>query len=257
MKRRKSRRRARARTNRKPQKHVGFVMAEMESPFRHLTSDQHAEAVRQVAANVRAEHNRLLNRIDVLIRQCNPLQMLAHFAFYDRAMFDIQQRGSYRPLQQNAVEFFHGYFLTVPIDALKTRATPTEVILELNEVLHGIAETFGLLDIGKVRSGDDAETTASILHEMRMQTHMIRNPGYYQQVMRQLKAVFGRLDEPYRAITGVKLSSLVGMCENIVRLLEQRLTRRMLFIRATARCKTAEEVVRTYCEVSDIDASDR
>src|SRR2546430_12738543 len=129
-------------------KHLGFVMTEMRSPLQDATPERQTAARLQFGQSVQEEHTRLLNRLQELIRQCNPLQMLAHFAFYDRALFEIQQGGNYQPLQQHAVEFFHAVFLTIPVAELKVRATPPGVILELNDVLRGLTMTFPMLGIG-------------------------------------------------------------------------------------------------------------
>jgi hypothetical protein len=179
-------------------KHLGFVMTEVRSPLRHATPEQQTTARLQFGESVNKEHSRLLNRLQELIRQCNPLQMLAHFAFYDRALFEIQQGGNYQPLHQHAVEFFHAVFLTIPVTELKVRATPPEVILELNDVLRGLTMTFPMLGIRDgVKDNEQAKHARSLAQMIRMHTHAVRNAGYYQQVMRQLKDVFIQLEEPY------------------------------------------------------------
>jgi len=221
----------------------------MQSPLRDLTPEKHAEAIRHVGSTIRSEHTRLLQRLDQLVRDCNPLQMLAHFAFYDRAMFEIQQGGSYKPLPQHGVEFFHGYFLTIPVAELNVHLTPPEVILELNEVLRGLNQTFPMLGLDNlVSANNERKKTLSLAQSIRIQTHAVRNAGYYQQVMKQLKEVFGGLDDRYFASAGVKLSSLVAMCENIVAVLTRRLNRRIDAFRGTRRCKTARDVVLAYCD---------
>jgi len=98
----------------------------MEKPFGEETPEQHANDVKKLGQFVAQRHAELLTDLDTFIRQCNPLQMLAHFAYYDRALFEIQQGGSYKPLLQHSVEFFQAYFLTVPIAELPVRFTPPD-----------------------------------------------------------------------------------------------------------------------------------
>ncbi len=226
----------------------------MEKPFSEETPEQHTENVNKLGERVEQRHAQLLVDLDTLIRQCNPLQMLAHFAYYDRALFEIQQGGSYKPLLQHSVEFFQAYFLTVPIEELPVGFTPPDVIMRLNETLRGLHETFPLLGIHKVGSAEDSSTkTRELLAQhMRIHTHGVRNAGYYQQVMRHLRGIFGVLDADFVLTAGVKLSALVTMCENIVKLTEQRLNARSTIFRSINK-RSVEDAVRSYCTASKID----
>ncbi len=226
----------------------------MEKPFGEETPEQHANNVKKLGQFVAQRHAELLTDLDTLIRQCNPLQMLAHFAYYDRALFEIQQGGSYKPLLQHSVEFFQAYFLTVPIAELPIRLTPPDVIMRLNETLRGLHETFPLLGIHEVGSAEEtsAKTHELLAQHMRIHTHGVRNAGYYQQVMRHLRGIFGQLDGDFVSTAGVKLSALVTMCENILKLAEQRLNARSKIFKSVNK-HTVEEVVRSYCSASNLD----
>jgi len=253
---RKKRRPERSRQKSEAPKHIGFAFAEFHPPWIDLTPEEHAKALEHFGSSVRNEHAQLLTRLGELIRKCNPLQMLAHFAFYDRAMFEIQQGGSYEPLQQHAVEFFQGYFLTVPISELRGRVTPPEVILELNRVLHGLSKTFPMLGIEKRQQSEEKKTAALLSQIVRIHTHGVRNPGYYHQVMHQLASVFSAVDDAYFALRGVKLSALVRMCGNIVESVQQRLGRRCDLIKAMRRRKTARETVLAYSRTVQLGEED-
>ncbi len=253
MKRKTKKRRRKERTTRTSPKHIQVLYSEMEKPFGEETPEQHAENVKKLGESVAQRHAELLTDLDTFIRQCNPLQMLAHFAYYDRALFEIQQGGSYKPLLQHSVEFFQAYFLTVPIAELPVRFTPPDVIMRLNETLRGLHETFPLLGIHKVGSAEDssAKTHELLAQHMRIHTHGVRNAGYYQQVMRHLRGIFGPLDGDFVSTTGVKLSALVTMCENILKLAEQRLNARSKIFQSINE-HTVEEVVRSYCSASNL-----
>jgi hypothetical protein len=87
---------------------------------------------------------------------------------------------------------------------------------------------------------------------MRIHTHGVRNAGYYQQVMRHLRGIFGQLDGDFVSTAGVKLSAMVTMCENILKVAEQRLNARSKIFKSVNK-HTVEEVVRSYCSVSNLD----
>jgi hypothetical protein len=238
-------------------KHIDFALAEFHPPWSDLTPEEHPKALEHLGSNVRDEHARLLTRLGELVRSCNPLQMLAHFAFYDRALFEIQKGGSYEPLQQHAAEFFHGYFLTMPISELRVRVTPPDVILELNRVLHGLSKTFPMLGIEKRQHSEQKRTATLLSQIVRIHTHGVGNPGYYQQMMHQLRAVFGRIDNAYFIQTGVKLSALVAMCENIINSVEKRIGVWCSLVKAMRRCKIARETVLAYSDTFQLGREDR
>src|SRR5437763_16318961 len=101
----------------------------MEKPFSEETPEQHTENVNKLGERVEQRHAQLLVDLDTLIRQCNPLQMLAHFAYYDRALFEIYQGGSYKPLLQHSVVFFKAYFITVQIVVLHYGLSQSDIIM--------------------------------------------------------------------------------------------------------------------------------
>ena len=226
----------------------------MQKPLGRESPEQHAQNVKKLSEFVEQRHEELLTDLDSLIRQCNPLQMLAHFAYYDRALFEIQQGGSYKPLLQDSVEFFQAYFLTIPTEELSVRFTPPDVIMRLNETLRGLHQTFPLLGIHKVGSAEDssAKKHELLAQHMRIHTHGVRNAGYYQQVMRHLRGIFGQLDADFVLTAGVKLSAVVTMCENILKLTEQRLNARSTIFKSINR-RSVEDVVRSYCSASNLD----
>ncbi|PYL83817.1 MAG: hypothetical protein DMF23_08205 [Verrucomicrobia bacterium] len=60
-------------------KHIQVLYSEMEKPFSEETPEQHTENVNKLGERVEQRHAQLLVDLDTLIRQCNPLQMLAAF----------------------------------------------------------------------------------------------------------------------------------------------------------------------------------
>jgi hypothetical protein len=254
VKRKSKKHRRKKRIARTSPKHIQVRYAEMGKPFGDETPEQHTENVKKIGEFVEQRHAELLADLDTLIRQCNPPQMLAHFAYYDRALFEVQQGGSYNPLQQHSVELFQAYFLTIPIEELPVRFTPPDVIMRLNETLRGLHETFPLLGMSKVGGVEDSsgKTRELLAQHMRIHTHGVRNAGYYQQVMRHLRGIFSQLDADFISTASVKLSALITMCENILKLAEQRLNARSTIFKSVNRY-TVEDVVRSYCSASNLN----
>ena len=126
--------------------------------------------------------------------------------------------------------------------------------MRLNETLRGLHETFPLLGMSKVggAEGSSDKTRELLAQHMRIHTHGVRNAGYYQQVMRHLRAIFGQLDADFEPTAGVKLGALVTMCENMLKLAEQRKNARSTIFKSVNK-HTVEDVVRSYCSASNLN----
>jgi hypothetical protein len=233
----------------KGNKHISVGFGQLEHPFAALTEDK----LTKLGLAVEAEHTRLLTRLDQLVRESNPLQALAHFAFYDRFLFDIQKGEAYTPLLQHSVEFFQAYFLTIPVSQLNIHLTPLLVILELNEVLRGLEATYPLRGIGKPReSKDDVRARSNLGQQVRIHTHGVRNAGYYQQVMAQLRRVFGRLDLEFQRLSGLKLSGLITMNERILELIQERSRNHAKLSFSVTRQSTPSKAINAYCDAGKL-----
>ncbi len=246
-------RKRKAATDAKSPRHITAHLVEIDNPLAHVPKEELPGVLKKIGATIDREHARLLTRFDQLIHACNPIQVLSHFAFYDRFLYNVQKSGIYKPLLQHSVEFFQGYFLSVPIEELNVHITSAEVLLELNEVLKGLEATFPMLGFGKQREDADMDRTRSLLsHELRAHTYGVRNAGYFQQVMTQLREVFGDLDSAFESTRGVKLSSLVTMNERVLKLIEVRLQAHVAAAFKAPCRNTAADAVNAYCNARNL-----
>jgi hypothetical protein len=112
-----------------------------------LAGEERREVFRRYGAHNRRKHENLICALNRLIVQCNPMQALAHFAFYDQLVLRGQSDGRYKPVEQHSLEFFQAYFLTFPINQLPVRYTDPWIFVRLNCVLRALAQTFAMLGI--------------------------------------------------------------------------------------------------------------
>lgn len=239
--------------------YVTACLHEMENPFSHVPEEKWDEFREQIGTEVEKEHTRLLTRLDSLVHACNPLQALAHFAFFDRFLHEIQSGKEYQPLSQHSVEFFQAYFLTIPLSELHVKLTPIPVLLELNDVLRGLELTFPMIGAGKSRKeATDIRARLDLGQQVRIHTFGVRNAGYFQQVMTQLRGLFVRLDQELHNFKGATFSGLITMNERIICLIQSRLQNQIaVSFKATQKKRTAVEAVIAYCNASKLPAAIR
>ena len=239
--------------------YVTARLHEMENPFSHVPKEKWEELREQIGSEVEKKHNSLLTRFDSLVHACNPLQALGHFAFFDRFLNEIQSGKEYRPLSQPSLEFFQAYFLTIPITELHVKITPIPILLELNDVLRALETTFPMLGVGKTREkATDIRARQDLGQQVRVHTFGVRNSGYFQQVMTQLRALFVRLDEELKNSHGVTFSGLITMNEGFITLIQARLRNQIeVSFKVTQRKKTATAIILAYCEAKELPATIR
>src|SRR5207248_3354192 len=151
------------------------------------------------------KHENLLRALDRWMRQCNPMHALAHFAYYDQMVLRGKGDGRYHRVEQHSVEFFQAYFLTYPITDLPVRVTDPWVFVRLNCVLRALAQSFAMLGIGR-EAAENERSALLIAQNIRLHTLAVRNAGFVDQVMAQLRGIFGRLDDDYFSREGIRLS---------------------------------------------------
>jgi hypothetical protein len=88
------------------------------------------------------------------------------------------------------------------------RYTDPWIFVRLNCVLRALAQTFAMLGIDH-DIPEDERSARLIEQTIRLHTQAVRNAGFADQVMAQLRAVFMRLDEDHYAREGIRLSPLV------------------------------------------------
>ncbi len=245
-----------------PREFVDVTLGELPNPFASLDSEKREEAGRYIGREADKDYQRLMKRLEQLILQSNPLQALAHFEFYDCTLFDNPDQskpdGEYVEIQQYGIELLQAMFLTIPVSKLRVHITPSKILLELNSTIRGIGECYGLRGLARELPSDPKlREVERISQQVRMHTFAVRNAGFQDQVMHQLRGVFGRLDQAYRQRTGVTFSALITMWEQLVSLVESKTKTHFDQVTQAYRGNTVEDVVMRYCEARGLDTAFR
>lgn len=160
--------------------HIEFDLIRQADPFGGLDGQARAEAVRKVGEEARQLFTTNVAELDRIIRSVNPMQLLAHFAFYDQLWLDGKGDSyGYTPTQQSAVEWLQALILRIPeseISAVLDSPPGSEVLLKTNALLTETQRAWGMM-----RIGDKDTSPAGLVCEMvRQQTAFVRNEGYLE-----------------------------------------------------------------------------
>lgn len=242
--------------------YVNALLFEDPNPFKKLDDATRKKAAEKIGAQARRDFESSLQDLQKLIRSCNPFQALAHLEYYDGTMLDqpsikkaAEEKSDYRPVQQFALEFFQALFLSTPVSELPVHITPSNVLVEINKALNKLGESYMLLGMGEDWIDDDAAMHRNSLNRhIRHHTFAVRNAGFQDQVIAQLHGIFQPLDNEFSKRTGIELSSLIKMWENIADRYAQRLNEDIKKMAAAFKGTSPNDIITRYAEAMNVES---
>ncbi|NOJ41052.1 hypothetical protein [Bradyrhizobium australiense] len=151
-------------------------------------------------------------------------------------------------LEQHHLELLQALMLTLPLSEWGEQpASPADIQKTIDTIVD-LAEAFHARRFKAVESTSDlqARTVLSLQERLRMHTQMVRNWGYFSEVVQISSELYTPLDEPFRKALGFAASDLIATGRHLVALLESRSTERLNRLRFAFREKTTARLVRAF-----------
>ncbi|NPC57822.1 hypothetical protein [Caenimonas soli] len=220
--------------------------ASQRGPFlaRHPLNDvpfaQRREYTQEVASNARKTFDVVLPRVLSLVKKVDPLHALALIATHGlMASFDTRAEDKakgWKPrIQQSHVEYLQSLFLRGPWLRGMTFPEPGEI----QNLLDWLPDLFNasqqmrhiVQEVAANQEAEGASKIAGVQELLRSHTSAVRNWGYFGTVTRISKELFKRVNEPFKQIYGISLTSLITVFEGLVRRHEEKVNehRKRLF----------------------------
>jgi hypothetical protein len=242
-------------TNRSPptdKGNINLYLTSFTNPVSGLSEEERLKLFSDVAKHHEEDYLARLRRIEELIRSANPLNVLAHYAYYDLLLLDqIEGRKEIadKRLQQHNVELLQALYLTLPASEISRNPIGPSSLAELSDCLSALAPAFSLKRLA------DKPSDVSVLpvELIRMHTQAIRNLGYPEQIFTFLTEVFAPLDSDMAKLSGIKPSLLVAMMSKLMRRVEDSVNDRRAKLRLFATAKTIEQAVGAYYKLISTD----
>lgn len=202
---------------------ISLNLTQQPNPFEGMDDAQRNLVIRKVGEDAKVLFAKNLAEIESVIRSTNPLQLLAHFAFYDQLLLDAKSNsGGYAPTQQSAVEWLQSLVLRLTETQIREvlDSPPTGAILvRINELLNETQQAYGLMRMG----AKEPSPTALVSEMVRQQTAFVRNEGYPSQIKRMLDGLTKPLDNEFERREGFNLSQVVEVLYALTNLIQTRL----------------------------------
>lgn len=196
----------------------------MPDPLGGMSGAERHQALAAVAEKARQDFDGSVVQLKAAVRRFNPLQLLAHFAYYDQIhLHDSDGKYGYIPTGQSAVEWLQALVLQVPetdVQAVLEECPDGNQLHDVNKALNTAQECYGMMRLAK-KSGPDPVGMAAEL--IRQHTAFVRNEGYGWQLQRLHQEIFRPLDGEYRSREGISLSDVAKFLWAVLEAVQQRL----------------------------------
>lgn len=216
-------------------------------------------AISAMAVQNADQFPKLLDRIKEILKKKDPLQALATLATYG-LFADVSDRGVHKTseilgIHQHHVELLQALIVAMPIEEWDNNFLHPSEIQDIIDTLKLLTDAFHQRRLKLAeKDHDPQEKTASILQErIRLHTQVVRNWGYFNDVVAISSELYGELDVGLNDTLGFTASDLIAVARKIVKLVNDNVNK---WFRSVARIfrehKISRIVRRYYKEFPDI-----
>lgn len=196
----------------------------MDDPLDGLSGTERQQALEAVAAKARKDFDACVAQLTAAVRRFNPMQLLAHFAYYDQIhLHDSESKHGYDQAGQSMVEWLQALVLQVPEtsvqDVLEQSPVGTQ-LHDVNKALNTAQECYGLMRLANKAGPDPVGMAAELI---RQHTAFVRNEGYGWQLQRLHREIFRPLDAEFRNREGVSFSDVANFLWAALETVQKRL----------------------------------
>lgn len=206
--------------------HLTGDFQRMPDPLGGLTGVDRQQAVAAVAEKARKDFDASVAQLTAAVRRFNPLQLLAHFAYYDQIhLHRSEGKYGYTPTGQSAVEWLQALVLQVPetgVQDVLDECPFGDQLHDVNKALNTAQECYGLMRLADKAGPDPVGMAAGLI---RQHTAFVRNEGYGWQLQRLHQEIFRPLDAEFRKREGVSLSEVATFLWAALELVQKRLNK--------------------------------
>lgn len=197
---------------------------QIADPLGGLNGAKRQQALDAVAAKARHDFDASVVQLKLAVRRFNPIQLLAHFAFYDQIHLNHSDgKHGYEPAGQSVVEWLQAFVLQVPEtevqDVLDVCPVGTQ-LHDVNKALNTSQECYGLMRLANKEGPGPVGMAAELI---RQHTAFVRNEGYGWQLQRLHREIFRPLDAEFRNREGVTLTDVAHVLWAALEKVQKRL----------------------------------
>ncbi|WKA29784.1 hypothetical protein [Bradyrhizobium roseum] len=151
-------------------------------------------------------------------------------------------------IEQHHIELLQALMLMLPISEWgEPPASPADIQKIIDSIVD-LADAFFARRFKAIEEASDlqARTVLALQERLRMHTQMVRNWGYFSEVVQISSELYAPLDDAFRNAHGFAASDLIATGRHLVRLLEDRNTENFKRLKLAFRERTIPRLVRAF-----------
>lgn len=228
-----------------------FSYGVFNSPFQNINEDEREKLIRGMADKSSEKYDETLAYLKDIAKQYDPLSLLSILANY-ATMSSLKEDGTTvsfgEELGQSQVEVIQAICLSVPLSDNKPPAP--QDIQPIFDALKDISICFSFKRSADIdlKWNDEKKATRLLQERVRLNTQIVRNWGYYKQVIITLKEIFSPLDNLYIEHFGFSAMNVLDFFIFMVKKVEERITDRTTKLAEIYAAKNSCDIVYKYHE---------
>jgi hypothetical protein len=238
------------RPKRRKKKESGPVI--MRHPFSDVDHDVLRTALIEMGKRKTTEFPDAVEKLTAFLRTYNPFHLLSVLAAYGLIAGVWEHSGveriSGRPLEQHHIELLQAFLLAVPVEEVGDDLARPDIIQQVIALLDDVAKAFHQRRMAAAEQERDLQgrTLLAMQEQVRMHTQMVRNWGYFSDVVALSRALYGPFDTQLRKVCGFSATELIIVAQYLVSLLESRMTERIRALQRVFRERKVWPAVKAY-----------
>lgn len=232
----------------------GFSYDVLSSPFKDMSDDERANLVKDMGTRANEKYQETVTKLKEVASQHYPISLLSILAAYG-TMGGLKDDGTLKPILGNDmgqahVELMQALCLTVPLSDNQHNLQNPQAVEDIFEALNDVSLSFSFKRMSDVdlKWTEEERAIRHVQEHVRQRTQIVRNWGYYNQVIRILREVFSPLDDRYQKSFGFTATNALDFFAFLVETTEQRLNKRNFELAKLIGIKKPSELIYLYHE---------
>ncbi|MFT5537985.1 hypothetical protein [Parasphingorhabdus sp.] len=223
-----------------------------ELPFSKINKDVHRRASIAMAEHAAEHFPAHINSIQNLFRSAFPPHLMATIACWGMSSpvgpDGTSGKGLLEGIEQHHIELLQALLLTIDRREWGTEpATPSDVQKAIDTV-KAVSAAFHKQRLQQLSGTHDPDTllVIGLQEKMRDHTQMVRNWGYYDDMLRIVRSWHEPLDRALEVHHGFSASDLISTIEKMVSLHQKRLGDRFILLKDIFKGRTKKKIVHDF-----------
>lgn len=224
----------------------------LRHPFSGIDPDTLKKALIEAGKDAATEYPKLIDTVLNQLRRWSPFQLLSFLAGWGLAAGVVEggtaSKSILTDVEQHHVELLQALAMKLPpAEWGKELAKPGEVT-EVIDALRKLTDAFQkrrFMAIEEERN-IEARLVLGLQERMRGHTQVVRNWGYFSDVVEISAELYGALDAEFEAYHGFSATDLIAIGRDLVKIAEQRNNDRYQRLRKVFRARNIAQLVRLY-----------